>query len=545
VNLGHTDALAQALRALVLDREEQRKRDDEAREEQRKRDEEQRKRDEKQRKRDDEAREEQRKRDDKAREEQRKRDEELVRLLTPTGQSNPTPATVGKQQQASLLNAGRWVQLKIIDDSDAVLNEAQLNQAKLIQNESTLVQWFTPHIIMLVEAASKAIKSPLVLVNTERHAWVKDSHLGAPSKPDMLITHPAFFQYNQTDSDCTYSGNDANFLFGQCAHWDLRDSIEAIVEWKVDMGANDFSALGEGVDYARRIMHISTDDANLPLDRSRLNTRLMIADRKGFQLVLCMNGGASECVFGGWGDNGSKDAVIKFLGDCGQNRSWVSAIQGLSQQFAVTTVTPAENTCCFLGRGSSGRVFQVSSNDSPTTRLAMKVALGDVGCSQIHEEMAKFSEFKEVLEGAKPSVVVTLSASHFDSKRAYAGLLLHPVGTHLPPTRKAILSAIHGLQRLSTMGLGHGDARLPNVTWLGPNLGERAVWLDLRTLFRTASDAGEGAFIEDVTTFVGSFRIPVDMDSVVKKAKESFRGKTDWKEQSDGVLFPLWRKDPP
>jgi hypothetical protein len=67
----------------------------------------------------------------------------------------------------------------------------------------------------------------------------------------------------------------------------------------------------------------------------------------------------------------------------------------------------------------------------------------------------------------------------------------------------------------------------------------------LRTLFRTASDAGEGAFIEDVTTFVGSFRIPVDMDSVVKKAKESFRGKTDWKEQSDGVLFPLWRKDPP
>jgi hypothetical protein len=35
------------------------------------------------------------------------------------------------------------------------------------------------------------------------------------------------------------------------------------------------------------------------------------------------------------------------------------------------------------------------------------------------------------------------------------------------------------------------------------------------------------------------------MDSVVKKAKECFRGKTDWNEQSDDVLFPLWRKDPP
>lgn len=163
-------------------------------------------------------------------------------LLSRDPQSTPTASTVGKRQydsEAALCSTGKWNALS--GQGEQVLTDAELSQAKIISEESELVKWFTPHMKKLVDAASSAIESPLVLVNTERHAWVEDPHLGALSKPDMLIAYPAFVRSNLTDGDANYNGE--GFIFGQCAHWDLRDAIEAIVQWKVDIGANDFSAL--------------------------------------------------------------------------------------------------------------------------------------------------------------------------------------------------------------------------------------------------------------------------------------------------------------
>jgi hypothetical protein len=432
-------------------------------------------------------------------------------LLSRDPQSTPTASTVGKRQYEALCSTGKWNALR--GQGEQVLTDEELSQAKIIREESELVKWFTPHLKKLVDAASLAIASPLVLVNTERHAWVEDPHRGALSKPDMLIAHPAFVRSNLTDGDAKYNGE--GFIFGQCAHWDLRDAIEAIVEWKVDMGANDFSALGEGIDYARRIMHHMAED-EVPLDKARLGiTRLLLADRKGFQLVSCRNGGASECVVGGWSDPGSRDAVVRFLGDSGQKRTWVNAIQGLSQHLSLTVTTPANDTCCFLGRGSCGRVFQFSSDGNPT-KLALKVALGDIACSQIHEEKTKFETFLTQLKQAG-KYVVTLSSYHVSGEREYAGILLHPVGTQLPRTQDAIIDAIKGLKSLATAGLCHGDARLPNVMWVNGNY---ATWFDFRTMSTTRSP--EDTFIKDVTTFVESFRVQVDMPLVQDQAKLYF-----------------------
>lgn len=67
----------------------------------------------------------------------------------------------------------------------------------------------------------------LVLVNTEQHAYFEDPHNGAASKLDMLVTHPLFYKYAQSESDKKYSGD--GFLFGKGADWMLRDCWEVFL----------------------------------------------------------------------------------------------------------------------------------------------------------------------------------------------------------------------------------------------------------------------------------------------------------------------------
>ena len=65
--------------------------------------------------------------------------------------------------------------------------------SKSFATESDVVKEFTPFLQKIVKIASERSKLPLILVNTKRHAWVKDPHGGRPSKPDMLVTHPALY----------------------------------------------------------------------------------------------------------------------------------------------------------------------------------------------------------------------------------------------------------------------------------------------------------------------------------------------------------------
>lgn len=421
--------------------------------------------------------------------------------------SSPTPSTLGKEQYATLMAAHRWNVVQ--GDGNPVLSSQQVEKLPATTcSESDLIQWFTPRLNRLVELASTQVDSPLVLVNSERHGWVEDpSPLGAPSKPDMFVCHPAFWKSIKSTGDTQYDSG--NFRFGVLAHWDLRDCVNVIVEWKCTIGFGDFSALGEGVEYARRIMH-TDDNSGVCLDKPMVRiTRVILADREKFFLVLCQHGVAGECVWGKWTDAGSEGAIVDFIKSGTSGRRWVDAISSLCFQFKVTLVVN-DNNPCFLGRGACGRVFRVRTVEHGS-ELALKVALDDLHCSAIREEFFNYERNKDTL--AQLGCVVSISNVFTGPDRKYAGLLSNPVGFPCKMTKANIISAVMGLRVLALSGFQHGDARLPNVVIHKAT--QRAVWLDLRTLeFKQGDDLNSNtlSFNVDLKTFLDS--LPRDSEKV-------------------------------
>jgi hypothetical protein len=421
-----------------------------------------------------------------------------LRALSGASLSSPAPATIGKSAHDDLMSLGRWAHVS--GSSDAVLTPEECEEVKTaaFSNESELVRWFTPRLQSVVTQAADITGFPLVLVNTERHPWVVDPHHGAPSKPDLLVVHPALYTWNKTQADTEkYDGVD--FLFGQLADWDLRDSLAAVIEWKVDPGANDFRGLGEVVEYARRLAHPPGADGVTPLDKEAIRwSRFMVADRKKFQLVTFRAGQADSCVYGEWGDSGSRDALVGFLGGpSAAERPWLAALEKLCCEFDVAPVASAESQPCFLGRGACGRVFRVCSRKNTAEVFALKLALGDSGCTSLSAEVAAAVAVNAVAAALPLAAVIR---HHTDPDRRFAGLLVQPVGTALPRTKIATKSALLALRQLAQAGLRHGDARFPNAVWTG----DAAVWIDLRT---TQTGKGAVAFAADVTQFAASLGV--------------------------------------
>jgi hypothetical protein len=408
--------------------------------------------------------------------------------------SSPTPATLGLQAHTDLVKLGRWNSVE--KSGSAVLDDCQSLELAALKcvDESELIQWFTPHLQRVVASASKRMAMPLALVNTERHAWVDDPHKGAPSKPDMLVAHPAFWKLNKTDGDETYDGQE--FLFGQCAHFDLRDSVTAIMEWKVEM-TSGFKALGEGIEYAQRLSHADPEHPCITADDVSI-VRVIVADRHHFQLLTCMRGHAESCVEGCWAGPGSFEALVSFLTP--EQPPWVTALEAVFRRFQLK-FQPGD---CFLGRGGTGRVFSVLQGEE---RLAVKVSIRDNDCTMLAAEKAAYDKH------CQPELTVSSVDWFMDSDRRFAALLLGPVGVKLPLTKKAISAAIKALFGLANARLLHGDARFPNVVWVD---GERALWLDLRTLQPSTDPAV--SCTHDIITFGAS----LGLENAIK---EHFRNK--------------------
>jgi len=433
--------------------------------------------------------------------------------------SSPTPSTVGNKAFESLQASQSWIELE--GSGERILSSKV--DANTLQNESELIRLLTPRLRDLVAKAAEILGIPLVLVNTERHAYFKDPHGGADPKPDMLVTHPAFYTWNLSNTDKHYQGE--NFIFGEGADWCLRDCWEVIMEWKKEIGPNSFSALGEGIEYASRKSFVSSKGVAADWKATRF-TRLMICDAHRFHLVLCDEARAMRCVWGEWVAPGSEQAVVDFLvrgfqpDSDGLSRVWIDAIGVLCTEFKVELRLPCkEEHTCFLGAGSGGRVFRVIPQDPGGEPCALKVGLGDVACSQIREEWSKYQLFSAEFGEAR-EILIAISKHYESPKRTFASILVVPVGTELPRTKKSIKSALEGLMKLSKAGFRHGDARRYNVIWVPAE--ERCKWLDLRTMNRCAEDKVV-AFLEDTRTFLMSCGLdyPHEFEEI---AQSSFSG---------------------
>lgn len=397
--------------------------------------------------------------------------------------------------------------MRVHGQGPPVLDDARYAElaSKKFSNESELVQWFTPILQDMVRDALTRTGYPLALVNSERHAWVEDPNLGAPSKPDMIVVHSALYTARSSPADAQYHGN--SFVFGELAHFDLCDSISATLEWKVDFGENDFRAFGQALDYVRRMASIKPTGVS---SNQRSCQRIMIANRSGFALSTTFRGTPTSYVSGEWNSPGSRDAVVDFFST---KREWLDAMDAACRELKVSFVAPqAVDTSCFLGRGASGRVFLVSrageGAQPASAQLAVKVSLGrDATCKlkaevTILTRIARLSDDDEGL-----ALCVTRLVDVFlDSTLSFGALLIQPVGKPIGPpfTMYKILGALQALRILGKRGLFHGDARWPNVLWVGDGRDGRAVWTDFQFSFEIPECRRAEHFVKDVEVFLTS-----------------------------------------
>jgi hypothetical protein len=455
-------------------------------------------------------------------------EERLVDKLGISTRLSESLTTIGNRQQSVL--SSRQTFITFSGTGRAVLEKESLRKFNQFKghnkniSESSLLQWFTPILQELVKEAALRVGHPLVLVNCERHLWVKgiDSH-ASDIGPDMLITHPAFFQWAESEADTDFGGE--GFQFGTPAHWYLRDSIQIYVEWKKK---KNYSALGQAMRITACVSRVS---GHAQVNAKRLKENFfLVGDAQGFYLVECLGAEATKCTEGEWDDPGSRETIIEFISRRMQRNPWVDAIQQLCTNFSVSIQLPSAKTVCFLGLGADGRVFQVCSATGDT--YALKVALEDSGCSRIREEYENFVLLKDALAESKSSV--GMAGYYAEPMRQFSGLLIEPVGKPLEKSQHQIMSALHSLKSLTLSGMKHGDARLPNVMWVS----NKAVWLDFRKsfLYSDQNDAAE-VYAQDVETFVHSFQKRIDSEMLYAAAKLFFRGQHT---ELEALLCPLW-----
>jgi hypothetical protein len=455
--------------------------------------------------------------------EQAKRDAELrseVRALKDVFQSHetvsPTAATLGQNTALRLKEGMRWHRPNnesgpAIFDATAFAAFQQLDLQG--RSESALIEHVTTH---LVKAHSS---SSLMLVNSERHGWVRDAHNGKPSAPDLFSAPSIACEPRQGPSEKVPSGAKIpHFMFGNLAHWCLRDMVEVVWEFKVEEGPNEFRALGELVQYLQHIYHVKQLDV---VNRDCLqHQRGVAADRHRLLLVTASHGVIEECTELSWGEAGSFECLQSFVKPAQELNPWQRAVTAVCTQFSLTIPQhEKDGRPIFLGCGASGRVFRAL--DGHQQGVAVKVCLGDTDISRLSEEHSKYTKHAEAL---KKSSAATSCLGFHAVGRLCAGLVVAPLGTKLPKNKKSVESALCALRRLHDQGLSHGDARVHNVVWIEDK--DCALWVDFRTL-----DASfDTSFTADVKTFAVSLGLDITEDPTTMDIPNIVQ-----------LFAPLWR----
>ena len=406
-----------------------------------------------------------------------------------------------------------------VTDVDPFLNADEMLELRKtsFSNESDLVKWFEPRFRRLMDEASAGVGFKMILLNTQRHPWVLCPQRGAPSRPDGVGIAAELASIRITDGDLPYQ-NHGDTNFGRLANWVVRDSIEFVSQWKVGQSFNQ--GLGEGIEYHRRINSNFASDRQL--QDSRKTTDLLVANEVGFYLVRCFDGDARSIYESRWDSPCSKHALLLFAGGrlwkTPRKRIWKDATTKLCEKFHVKLVDPLPGQDCFMGYGSSGRVFRVMRRDGAV--MALKVSIGNV--IDAKSEITTMKLYGERLRSANVTSLLVASCLRFEDN--YAGLLIAPVGRPLQPKKLDISAALHSLHKLHLAGFAHRDCRWPNAIVLEDGT---CRWIDLRTLQDLEDESGdpnyrEGAFVADIATFVRSFGVTIDNEKVGQQLGPSF-----------------------
>jgi hypothetical protein len=469
--------------------------------------------------------------------------------------SSPTPTTLGNEALAFMKKYESYQLYKEINEGAFKSPEPflgaeamQLLHGENFTSESHLIQWFQPHFATLMKSVSKELGYEVILLNSERHPRTLDPHGGVASRPDGvgIAVELASFEVSKMDAQYAHPGD---IKFGTLASWVLRDSIEFITEWKVSAPLN--IALGEGIEYHRRIVASFKSDRNV--QDTKNTTDVLVANQTSFMLARCMGNTARFAYHGKWDSPGSKQALHDFvLGtlwpDAPRQRPWKDKLQAVCKELQVELVPPTttDGGICFLGYGSSGRVFPVVRKKRLDTHLALKIALGmkavGEGVASLQVEETNLKRFKKALNQA--GATVQIHDSVLRPTLGYSAILVGPVGESVRPVKSHVTAALKSLKRLHKAGFAHGDSRWENAIIVKQERNDAVtcLWLDLQTLEKVTKEEEKAKrFSKDVHVFFNSFHCAIEIPNIAELSSAYLQDD----EQLVALLrtmAPIWQK---
>jgi hypothetical protein len=397
-------------------------------------------------------------------------------------------------------------------DGRSFLTETERDEARASilpdKHERHLAAYMTP---IFNERLMSSLPNDFVLVNSEEYSWIPQSD----TAPDHFVSPHYLVQFRPPCLNALNNGE-----YGTFPMFSARRSLVAIVDAKKKL---DNKAEGEFMKYLEAISFSSSSG-------DIIAARGFVYDWETCSLMTAVNGTITQITTVKWVMPGSHSLVCNYFKD--YERDWHESLQMACDSLEV--IVPHFSTVynhygqCVLGTGASARVFLVMRDEQ---RLAMKLALGNDCCDELH------SEFESIqgLPVATQNVVIgverdslwrgSLTRQNKDPLPVAAFLMstigisfLHPseVTDQYGPLILETLSDLHAAN------IAHGDARYNNVVRLdydGPPKRVEFRWIDLRTY----GIATSVKFATDLITFFKSIDRMYDQNAISNYANATFR----------------------
>lgn len=292
----------------------------------------------------------------------------------------------------------------------------------------------------------------MALVNCEEYTWleVPSADPKYDKMPDLLLCHPCFYESRPPSAarpPAEALRND-DFKFGVLEHKCLQDSVGAVFEAKVRIGANN-TTFGEVINYGR-LLAVS-GSCSRQLQRVQ---RVVLFDKVEFWLFKFTAGVLASVIQCGWTTPGSRNLLVDFIS---HKSNWVTLLDAACTDLSVTAVP-----------GRSFTIQAVRGQDQGD-ELALKVVVNndelqtDLGASNM---LRLEQDYLTRARRAAPHLVPASYTEIFDGPEGSA-LVLTTAGRPITDTKAYFDRAFNALVELHRLGIVHGDPRLANAVVVG------------------------------------------------------------------------------
>lgn len=364
-----------------------------------------------------------------------------------------SPGEFGCVEMQAANEANIVIQVEGVENEPSVFSPAQIAPIANSKDEQEVVAFFTGLLEALIVTH---VSNSLALVNCEEYKWLSSQTGNSKydEKPDLLLCHKYFFA-EKTPSAAAPPAEairTSNFKFGILANRCLLDSVVAVFEAKVKIGA-DNASFGEVINYGRLLA--------LPGSCHRKSTwqRVVLFDKIDFWLFFFNSGALVYVKKCPWTQPGSRKLLLDFVS---HQSDWSILLDEACDAFGVTGFFGNS----FLGFGAFGRVFRVRWKDpqkSGDADFALKIVLNNEAHNQSAADMMQMEhDYLCRARETAPQLVPEVFKTVVHRPRGSA-LLLMKVGRPITNIKVYFERVLLALVEIHKAGTVHGDPRIANA----------------------------------------------------------------------------------